>query len=340
MPAPLNFDAILKGSPDSDTLEGSPGNDILKGGPDNDILKGFAGNDILKGGTGDDSLEGGAGNDLLKAGAGNDHIGGGAGNDIIDAGTGQDVINEASEPVGDRGIDTIDLGAGGSSKAATGQVTDPDFLKGGVVVGELPKSAKAPNTDEVDIAFDNSALNDGSGFITDPGGAVKISNYVAGQDDIDLQNIGNETFDGELVIFGDGGTDDTEGSGNNDETSSDKQAFYNINLDSSASQLSGTEDLFDETSVLNELEQANGEGNLDGVVDVSGDNVFDDSAEVAGNEFGFLIHGPDDEFAAYRGVDANTDGKIEIDPASDDQLNLVGVAYDGGVLGEFGISVT
>jgi Ca2+-binding RTX toxin-like protein len=100
-----NFNNILIGSDDKDTIFGNGGNDQLFG---------LGNNDVLFGGTGVDTLEGGAGNDLLSGSDAfppnpdnaTDTLKGGPGNDryfvIEDADL---VVEKANE-----GIDTVQFG--------------------------------------------------------------------------------------------------------------------------------------------------------------------------------------------------------------------------------------
>jgi Ca2+-binding RTX toxin-like protein len=81
----------LDGADDNDRLEGGDGNDIILGGTGADILDGGADNDTLTGGAGADQLLGGAGTDSLNGGAENDRLDGGTGADAMTGGTGDDI---------------------------------------------------------------------------------------------------------------------------------------------------------------------------------------------------------------------------------------------------------
>ncbi|MBD2460094.1 hypothetical protein H6G89_03455 [Oscillatoria sp. FACHB-1407] len=59
-----NFNNVLRGTPERDSLLGLGGNDRLFGFQQNDTLGGGDGNDLLNGGTGGDRLSGGRGNDV------------------------------------------------------------------------------------------------------------------------------------------------------------------------------------------------------------------------------------------------------------------------------------
>ena len=128
-----NYDDILKGNDENntiygakenDTIYGKAGEDVLYGGTHNDTLYGGAGNDILRGEDGDDILYGGTGNDTLIGEAGDDKIYGDAGNDILKGGQGEDILrgglgDDTLEGEGDNdtiydeeGTDTIIGGSG------------------------------------------------------------------------------------------------------------------------------------------------------------------------------------------------------------------------------------
>ena len=66
-------------------------NDVIAGSSEADSINGLGGNDALDGRAGNDVLDGGAGDDLIAGGAGSDVIYGGAGNDMILSATGLDV---------------------------------------------------------------------------------------------------------------------------------------------------------------------------------------------------------------------------------------------------------
>ena len=308
----------------SNTLTGSNAGDIITGGDVDDVLSGEGGSDTITGGTGADEISGGAGDDTID---------GSEGNDTINAGTGSDQINIADSVVtGNFGADTVDLGDDGDGSVTTGASSS---VQGGVIVGEFDAQTDDPGSgaDEVDINFSNGDLNAGTGdaFTTDTSGAVKISNYNVGEDDIDLQNIGGGATDSEVAI-GTGGTmlDDT----GSDVSGQDGFEFVNVNLgNSGSSTLSSADDLLNETAILNELEQANGETSLDDSVLVDGSKTLSNSTASAmdNDEFGFLIHGPDGSAAAYRITDQNIDQSLD----TNDTIDLVGLASDGNVTDEF-----
>lgn len=64
--------AIIRGTPNNDTLVGTRFADTIYGLAGNDLLLGLAANDTLYGGRGNDTLNGGAGIDSLVGGVGND----------------------------------------------------------------------------------------------------------------------------------------------------------------------------------------------------------------------------------------------------------------------------
>ncbi|MBK7727993.1 MAG: DUF4347 domain-containing protein [Gammaproteobacteria bacterium] len=77
------FDNILIGTENADTINGFGGNDTLTGLGGNDVLYGGEGNDKLGGSTGNNLLDGGSGDDTLNGGTGDDTLKGGDGNDLI-----------------------------------------------------------------------------------------------------------------------------------------------------------------------------------------------------------------------------------------------------------------
>ena len=85
-------DDDLYGRDGDDDLMGDGGNDTLHGGAGDDTLEGGAGKDRLYGGDDDDDIHGGAGDDRLFGGSGDDYIYGGAGDDTMSGGTGDDIF--------------------------------------------------------------------------------------------------------------------------------------------------------------------------------------------------------------------------------------------------------
>ena len=71
---PADYDHVVRGTNDDDSLDGTFGNDLIEGGDDDDYLYGLAGEDHLSGGTGNDLLAGGPGADYLNGGPGFDRV--------------------------------------------------------------------------------------------------------------------------------------------------------------------------------------------------------------------------------------------------------------------------
>lgn len=100
-PFPTEFDDLVEGTPNSDTVNllggddiyrGLEGNDSIAGGSGDDNLYGFEGNDTIRGGSGADYVSGGSGNDTLYGGTGNDDLQGGGDSDIVYGGDGNDLL--------------------------------------------------------------------------------------------------------------------------------------------------------------------------------------------------------------------------------------------------------
>jgi Ca2+-binding RTX toxin-like protein len=188
---------VMSGGLGDDTIYGGIGWDTLRGGGSSDKLYGENGNDRIFGDNGDDLLSGGDGNDVLLGGAGQDALDGWRGNDWMDGGNGNDTL------WGGAGQDTLTGGWG------------TDLLIGGG-------------------GSDTFLFRDGhaSRWI---GNADTISDFVSGQDTIDLSAmdansatagddafafIGSSAFSGtagELRAFSTGGNTflagDTDGDG-------------------------------------------------------------------------------------------------------------------------------
>lgn len=101
-----DYNDVITGNSDDNTLYGRDGEDTLNGGAGNDTLLGDAPNnslsngyvDVINGGDGNDFINGGAGDDILTGGAGADEFYlripvGGSGNDVImDFTAGEDTL--------------------------------------------------------------------------------------------------------------------------------------------------------------------------------------------------------------------------------------------------------
>lgn len=179
-----------------DGVFGAAGNDILSGGGLDDALYGGVGFDRLIGGAGDDVLGGGANNDTLLGGAGDDTLDGGDNTDLLIGGAGDDSL------FGQIGFDSLFGGAG--DDFAFGGTLD-DLLNGGAgddtLFGESRNDTLlgGKGDDSLDGGEGNDRLEGGRGddtltggtgqdlFVFAPrGGADLVTDYVDGQDRIDL----------------------------------------------------------------------------------------------------------------------------------------------------------
>jgi Ca2+-binding RTX toxin-like protein len=91
-----------------ENIYGTEYNDILVGSAEANTLLGYGGDDMLFGNEGKDNLQGGDGQDELRGGLDNDTLRGGAGADILDGGEGRDSADyrDSSSAV------AVDLSAG------------------------------------------------------------------------------------------------------------------------------------------------------------------------------------------------------------------------------------
>lgn len=179
-----------------DGVFGAAGNDTLSGGGLDDALYGGDGFDRLIGGTGDDALGGGANNDTLLGGAGDDALDGGDNTDLLLGGAGDDSL------FGQIGFDSLFGGAG--DDFALGGTLD-DLLDGGAgddtLFGESRNDTLlggkgedsldgGEGIDRLEGGRGDDTLTGGTGqdvFVFAPrGGADLVTDYVDGQDRIDL----------------------------------------------------------------------------------------------------------------------------------------------------------
>ena len=213
---------ILSGGADVDTLYGGAGADTLDGGTGDDFVYGEAGNDRLLGGDGNDELFGGGDNDILTGGDGADILTGGLGDDtyVVDdysdtlvevagVGSGSDIVKasvtwtlaanferlilegsgaingtgngDANHITGNGGANVLDGGAGN------------DILNGGLgndtLIGGLgADTMTGGGGNDVFLIRQESVFTSsnplGRTIETD-----SISDYVIGQDEIDLSDI-------------------------------------------------------------------------------------------------------------------------------------------------------
>ena len=182
----------INGTAGADVILGLGGRDRINGRGGNDRICSGDGRDLLMGKGGSDQLSGGSGNDRIRAHAGNDRVVGGKGGDLIEGADGNDKLSGSSGGdymVGGLGNDLY-LGAEGSFDTVS-------FLRSPVgVVVDLANPAPQDTGEGIDT-------------ITGAEGAQGSDhNDVLKGDDLDLQ-AGNG-------LFGDGGTDQILGLGDDD----------------------------------------------------------------------------------------------------------------------------
>ncbi|MEP1587627.1 MAG: calcium-binding protein [Tateyamaria sp.] len=151
-----------------DTILGGSGNDTIGGGDGNDIIDGGVGSDLIWGGNDDDSLTGNGGADVLYGGRGDDTLEGDGGNDQLNGGRDNDQL------LGGNGNDILTGGAG------------EDDLRGG------------GNADTLSGGSGDDVLTGGNGndvfVFAGNGGRDTITDFVNGDDQIDLTDFGQFTF--------------------------------------------------------------------------------------------------------------------------------------------------
>jgi Ca2+-binding RTX toxin-like protein len=173
---------VIVGDAGNDRIAGGQGNDKLFGGAGDDSLTGDAGNDLLDGGDGSDKLMGGAGKDTLMGGAGNDVLDGGADNDRLLGGEGDDLLKGMAgddKLFGDAGNDKLMGGTGKDSLVGGGGA---DTLTGGAGKDIFVMEAQAKEL--VDV----------------------ITDFVKGQDVIDVSGTGTKSFSELKLETTEGGT--------------------------------------------------------------------------------------------------------------------------------------
>ena len=165
-------------------LIGTQYDDLLAGDANGNTIDGLGGDDILLGGAGDDILIGGAGNDTLDGGAGADQLDGGTGNDTASydsalAAVLADLGNSAAN-TGDAAGDTYtgiqnlygsinddELNGDGANNTLDGGLDGMDTLRGFAGNDTLLGQA---GDDTLDGGADNDTLDGGAGADTLLGG--------------------------------------------------------------------------------------------------------------------------------------------------------------------------
>lgn len=176
---------VLSGGAGADTLLGGADDDTLEGGGNNDRLRGGSGADSLLGGEGDDALAGEDGADILAGEGGHDELTGDAGEDVLNGGEGEDTLAGGADDdtlSGDGGADRLRGGTGADSLSG-GEGNDTllgedgaDLLAGGAGDDVLSGGADA------DIFT-----------VTLVGGADRITDFVVGEDRLDVSAHGITT---------------------------------------------------------------------------------------------------------------------------------------------------
>jgi Ca2+-binding RTX toxin-like protein len=154
----------------NDTGSGGDGNDVILGEDGNDKIMGELGDDVLRGGQGNDDMQGGDGNDRLLGekgddrligGQGNDFMKGGSGNDRLEGGDGDDVMRgKAGRDVltGGNGNDTL-IGSGDADQLTGNQGADTFIVN---MLGRADRITDfVSGQDRIQIANANSAIVDG-----------------------------------------------------------------------------------------------------------------------------------------------------------------------------------
>lgn len=130
-----NFDDVLTGNAQANTIDGEAGNDTIDGSNGADTLIGGAGNDTLSGGNDDDTLDGGTDDDTLTGGLGVDSMTGGAGSDTFSFGSqGEGTSAQSNGTIDALGL-LIDSVTDFLSGTDSVNITDTNFdLAGGTTV--------------------------------------------------------------------------------------------------------------------------------------------------------------------------------------------------------------
>jgi len=188
-----------------ENLWGSQFDDVLNGDVNSNSINGFDGNDIINAGSGNDSLIGGDGDDVLNGEGGNDFLIGGDGADVIDGGAGTDTANYA---YAETAVTAYLDGTSGIQGEATGDViTNTENMAGSDFNDELHGNAGV------------NYMEGGMGDDTIYGGAG--DDILAGSwgNDILYGDEGADFIrgnDGDDIIYGGAGMDNLQGGTGND----------------------------------------------------------------------------------------------------------------------------
>ena len=201
-------DDTISGGSGDDWISGGKGVDVVSGGDGADEIYGNTGNDDISGGAGDDALRGNDGDDIVFGEAGSDWISGGKGLDALHGGEGDDTVN------GDSNFDSL-FGEAGNDVLSGGSGNDRLF--GGEGSDRLSGGS---GTDTLTGGAGNDTLtgNDGyDDFVLEVGGGVDtVTDFTAGQDDLDLKAFGFVNFDAVVTRVAKDGNDTFIDLGNGD----------------------------------------------------------------------------------------------------------------------------
>ena len=194
------------GGTGDDLLDGGIGDDYVDGGEHDDDLRGYTGADHLVGGAGNDKLNGGAGDDsdTLEGGPGDDELFGGGGIDYLYGGADNDEIHDHA------GANEIYGGAGNDRLYGTGKLyggEGDDYLQSSDVDGNELYGGEGRDrlwAAAGDHTFSGGANIDSFDF-NQPGTAnVTITDFVPGEDFIDLATLSKISGFDDLTITADG----------------------------------------------------------------------------------------------------------------------------------------
>ncbi|WP_368186109.1 calcium-binding protein [Aestuariibius sp. HNIBRBA575] len=216
---------VVNGFAGNDKLVGGSGNDLIYGGDDNDHINGGNGADTLYGDDGDDLIRGDKSSDEIYGGQGDDDLRGGTGHDLIHGGDGDDTIRGDGNNdtiYGDDGADVID---GGSGKDEIYGGADNDIIDGG---NSNDRIWGGSGDDTLNGGRQNDRLNGNSGsdtlngdagndvltggsdadtFVFElGGGSDRITDFVSGEDQIDLTDFGIDVLN-PTATYTDSGAD-------------------------------------------------------------------------------------------------------------------------------------
>lgn len=181
-------DDMISGGDGPDRLHGGLGDDTIDGGGGGDALFGHIGDDRINGDIGDDRLVGGDGNDLLMGGEGDDLLSGSLGDDRLVGGPGHDTLH------GGEGDDILD-GLSGEEHP------ERDYLNGGAGIDEI----RAGLSDIVSggTEADKFIVELIAGDVNSP---AEITDFVPGEDEIEIQMPNGELKPDIQIVSRDGGS--------------------------------------------------------------------------------------------------------------------------------------